>query len=352
MCVETPVFSHDRTVFKEMHPMVSSSYSAVDTEAHDVASTPDNPDCVGPMQLALETKIYNAPLYSLCTSPACSATPVFMHDTGHFIEIKPVVSAHESIREDVCEVAPAATFLKGNCDSYRLSAGDNVCLYEQRRMLQQLKATDTILGNKKKHCTVVRSQLDRLIGSAPDSMSTTNKKGASSGKTSNKSAPEKKQSMTPGKALLETVSTDNTTTAVDTKDSKTKPKKPMHKTKAALAAEYKILGDKRKRLSGEIALIAASVRIKESMLEYAELVCRQEEHKQVDDTAVAVRTHKKRGVKVQKVVDTQAKTDDEEEEQDDDDDKDDDEVVKANDDDDDEEDDDDDADDAEDGDDK
>jgi len=219
-------------------------------------------------------------------------------------------------------------------------------------MQQELKAEDTSLGNKKKQRTVVRSQLDRLIGSAPDSMNTTNKKGAASGKTGNKSAVEKKQSTTPGKALLETVSNDNTTTAVDTKDSKTKPKNPTHKTKAALAAEYKILGDKRKRLSGEIALIAACVRIKESMLEYAELVCHQEEHKQVDDTAVAVRTHKKRGVKVQKVVDTPAKPDDEEEEQDDDDDKEDDEVVKANDGDDDEEDDDDDADDAEDDDDK
>jgi len=187
-------------------------------------------------------------------------------------------------------------------------------------------------------------------------MTSVNKKSAASGKTGKKSAPEKKLlCTTPQKTLLGNTSDENTTTAIDTKDTKAKLKQPIHKTKAALAAEYKILGDKRKRLSSEIDLIAASVRVKESMLEYAELVCRQEEHKQVDDTPVAVKTHKKRGANAQKVVGTKAETQDEGEEKDDDEE---DEptaqpVAKASDDDDDEDDEDDedkDAEDADDGD--
>ena len=370
-CVETPVFSYDRTDITEMHPMVSTSYTdnTVYREVHPKASTPDITDSIGPMHQAYETRNVNVSLFPLCTSPVCSETPVFTYDAGHFTEIHPVVSTYESIMEDVCEMAPAVTFLLGNFDTSRPSAGENGCLPKRGRLQKDTAITrrlhlshiachaeDTSLGNKKKQYTVVQSQLDRLIGTAPDSMNTTNKKGASSGKTSNKSAPEKKLCLTPGKTLLQTVTNENTTTAIDTKDSRTKLKKPMHKTKAVLAAEYKMLGEKRKRLSGEIALIAASVRVKESMLEYAELVCRQEEHKPVDDTPVAVRTHKKRGVKAHKVVGPQAKTDVEEEELDNDEEKDEDEedeptgkqAVKANDDDEDEEDDDEDVEDAED----
>ena len=332
-CVETPVFCHDRTDFTEMHPMTSTfDHSLI--EMHAMASTPDyaDADCIGPMQQAYESKHINAAVHPSCTSAFCTKTPVFTYDTGHFVEINPVISTHESIAEDVCD-----TTISRRLD-WSCIAGN---------------ADDISLGNKKKQPTVVQSQLNRLIGSAACSMTSVNKKSAASGKTGKKSAPEKKLlCTTPQKTLLGNTSDENTTTAIDTKDTKAKLKQPIHKTKAALAAEYKILGDKRKRLSSEIDLIAASVRVKESMLEYAELVCRQEEHKQVDDTPVAVKTHKKRGANAQKVVGTKAETQDEGEEKDDDEE---DEptaqpVAKASDDDDDEDDEDDedkDADDAE-----
>jgi len=120
-------------------------------------------------------------------------------------------------------------------------------------------------------------------------MSTVNKKSITAHKTAKKPAGEKAVAVSLDKPLaVKNIDKDNT----DAVDPKNAVKKPVRKTKAMFAAEFKQLGEKRKRVSEEIELIAASVRVKISVLEYAELLYAQEENK--PDAPIAEVGQKKR----------------------------------------------------------
>ena len=289
-CPETPVFGGDSGDVVEARAVLSISHSVVEPEYTQIKSMP------------AKTKTRKTPPSKL--------SQLDVQTVSRSQRVVSDYDVQDSNNEDSSMEEPMEESMDDIYSAQMLRVGmhDEACSTvleptspngppraPERRLIQSSvpRLCDSNIARnsrhkKKQHHRVVGRHLPKSSLTYPTEMSTVNKKSVTANKTAKKPASEKTVAVPLDKPLAKNMDKDT----ADAADPKNNVKKPVRKTKAMFAAEFKQLGDKRKRVSEEIELITASVRVKTSVLEYAELLCVQEENR--PDAPIAEVAQKKR----------------------------------------------------------